>query len=86
MNDSDTPRPPLRGLRGGLCEPDQVPRLIAFRQAHPEVSITLDGLWRAVIPAQDGETVLCRYELRALLDKLAEVLGEPSGTTPQEDQ
>ena len=75
MNDSGTPRPPLRGLSGGLCEPDQVPRLIAFRNAHPDVSIVLDGLWRAVVPSGDGETVVTRYELRALLDKLDGLLG-----------
>jgi hypothetical protein len=64
-------------------EEDQVPRLLDFRAAHPEVSIELDGFWRAVIPAPggDGETVVCRYELRDVLDKLAELLGgQPDGT------
>jgi len=65
------PRPRLRAAAG---EPDQVPRLIAFRRRHPDVTITLDGFWRAVIPAPNGETVICRYELRDLLDKLDEVL------------
>ena len=66
------PRPRLRAAAG---EPDQVPRLIEFRRAHPEVSIELDGFWRAIIPAPNGETVICRYELRDVLDKLAELLG-----------
>lgn len=51
-------------------EPDQVPRLIEFRAAHPGVTIELDGLWRAVVPEGDGERVICRYDLGALLDKL----------------
>lgn len=67
-----------QGLRVAPGDPpDQVPRLLAFRAAHPEVEITLAGLWRAVIPHPSGETVVCRYELRALLDKLGELLGEP---------
>ena len=74
MNDP-IPRPRLRASGPG---PDQVPRLLRFRAEHPDVTIKLDGLWRAVVPAQNGETVICRYELRALLDKLAEVLGEPA--------
>jgi len=65
----------MRPVPGG---PDQVPRLLRFREQHPDVTITLDGFWRAVIPAENGETVICRYELGALLDKLAEVLGAAS--------
>ena len=63
-------------LRAAAGEPDQVPRLIEFRRRRPEVTIELDGFWRAVIPAPNGETVICRYELRAVLDKLAELLGQ----------
>ncbi len=67
-------------------EPDQVPRLLRFRAEHPDVTVTFDApCWRAVIPAPNGETVVCRYDLRALLDKLAEVLGGQQ-TTPREDQ
>jgi len=69
-------RPRLRAAAG---EPDQVPRLIEFRRRHPEVTIELDGFWRAVIPGYsepNGETVICRYELRAVLDQLAELLGQ----------
>ncbi len=73
MHDSDTPRP---RLHAGQDEPDQVPRLLRFREQHPDVTIELDGFWRAVIPAENGETVICRYELKAVLDKLGELLGE----------
>ncbi len=34
-----------------------------------------NGWWQAVIPASDGEIVTTRYTLRALLDKLDELLG-----------
>jgi hypothetical protein len=74
---SDDPIPPPRKrprVLPGFSEGDQVPRLLDFRAAHPEVSIELDGFWRAVIPAENGETVVCRYELKAVLDKLAELL------------
>lgn len=76
MTDDPTrpqPRKRLRALPSGF-EGDQVPRLLDFRAAHPEVTIELDGFWRAVIPAENGETVVCRYELKAVLDKLAELL------------
>jgi hypothetical protein len=66
------PRPGLHAVDG---EPDQVPRLIEFRKRHPEVEIVLAGLWRAVIPLENGEQIVCRYELRDLLDKLGELLG-----------
>jgi hypothetical protein len=78
MTDDPTPTPPCKRPRllPGFSEGDQVPRLLDFRAAHPEVSIELDGFWRAVIPAPggDGETVVCRYELKAVLDKLSELL------------
>ena len=59
---------------------DQVLRLSAFRAAHPQVAIATLGYgaaWQARIPEDRGETVLTRYLLRELLDKLGEVLGEP---------
>ncbi|MGH3188663.1 MAG: hypothetical protein ACRDPY_21490 [Streptosporangiaceae bacterium] len=50
---------------------DQVPRREAYEAAHPDVKITYHGgWWQAVIPEDAGETVVSRYELRALLDKL----------------
>jgi len=58
-------------------EPDQVPRLLAFRAAHPEVIIGDGGFgtMRARIPAGNGETVVTRYRLCELLDKLEELTG-----------
>jgi len=60
-------------------EPDQVPRLAAFRAAHPGVLIGGGGFgtWQALIPEPDGETVVVRYRLRELLDRLGELLGGP---------
>jgi hypothetical protein len=50
---------------------DQVPRRQAYEAAHPEVQITYHGpYWRAVVNEQDGRTVISRYELKDLLDKL----------------
>lgn len=73
-------RPALRLARG---EPDQVPRLLAFRVAHPQVIIGAGefGVWQAVIPRPNGEIVVARYELRALLDKL-ESLGAADSDEP----
>ena len=54
---------------------DQVPRREAYEKAHPDVKITYHGgWWQAVIPEDAGETVITRYELKALLDKLGEIL------------
>ena len=61
-------------------EYDQVLRLDRFRQAHPAVVVGAgNGWWQAVIPAQDGEIVTTRYTLRALLDKLDELLNANPG-------
>jgi hypothetical protein len=74
-DDPTTSQPRMRPrVLPGAGEADQIPRLMEFRERHPEVTIELDGFWRAVIPAENGETVICRYELRAVLDKLAELL------------
>ncbi len=58
-------------------EPDQVPRLRAFRAAHPNVIIGDGGFgtWQARIPEPAGETVITRHRLRDLLDKLDELAG-----------
>jgi hypothetical protein len=57
-------------------EPDQVVRLEEFRAARPDVIVGDGGFgtWQARIPEPDGETVITRYTLRELLDKLAELL------------
>lgn len=66
-------------LAGGV-EEDQLSRLATFRAAHPEVVIGDGGFgtWLAVIPEENGETVVSRYTLRELLDKLGS-LYEPRG-------
>jgi hypothetical protein len=61
-------------------EPDQVPRLRRFRDEHPGVTVRPGtGYWQAFIPEPNGETVLTRYLLRELLDKLDEVLAGETG-------
>lgn len=69
--------PPSRGLPWGLApdEPDQLLRLRRFRLAHPEVIVGDGGFGtlQARIPEESGETVVTRYTLRDLLDKLTEL-------------
>ena len=73
-------RPALRLARD---EPDRVPRLLAFRAAHPQVIIGAGefGVWQALI-RPDGETVINRYQLKALLDKLESLDAADSGEPP----
>lgn len=61
----------------GAQEPDQVIRLARFKDAHPGVIIGDGGFgtMQARIPEPDGETVITRYTLRELMDKLDELLG-----------
>jgi hypothetical protein len=78
---SSQPRPALRQVAD---EPCQVMRLQAFRTAHPDVIIgTAEfGTWQALILEPNGETVITRHTLRALLDKLDMLTGqrrEPDG-------
>jgi hypothetical protein len=60
------------GLRPVPDELDQLARLTRFRAAHPEVIVGDGGFGtvQARIPELDGETVITRYTLRELLDKL----------------
>jgi hypothetical protein len=61
-------------------EYDQVLRLDRFRQDHPAIVVGAgNGWWQAVIPEPDGEIVTTRYTLRALLDKLDELLDANPG-------
>jgi hypothetical protein len=68
-----------RGLPWGLApdDPDQILRLRAFRAAHPDVIVGDNefGTIQARIPEKNGETIITRYSLRELLDKLDEVTG-----------
>ena len=63
------------GLGIGQDELSQMLRLRQFREKHPDVIIGDGGFgtWQARIPAPDGETVITRYKLRELLDKLCEL-------------
>jgi len=65
-------------LRTVPDEPDQALRLRCFRQEHPGVSIyTGQGYWQALVPEANGETVITRYFLQELLDKLDALLSSP---------
>ena len=69
-----------RRLRLVPDEYDQVLRLDRFRQDHPAIVVGAgNGWWQAVIPAPDGEIVTTRYTLRALLDKLDELINANPG-------
>ena len=56
-------------------DPDQVPRLMAFRALYPRAIIGMieSGCWQARLPEENGETVITRYSLHDLLDKLDEI-------------
>ncbi len=61
-------------VRGEPGYVDQVPRRLAYEKAHPNVEIAYFGpYWRAVVREGNGETVVVRYELKTLLDKLGEL-------------
>jgi len=68
-----------RGLACALGEPGQLLRLTQFRAAHPDVIVGDGGFGtlQARIPEPDGETVVTRYTLRELLDRLDELTAEP---------
>lgn len=69
-----------RRLRLAPDEFDQVIRLDRFRHDHPAVVVGAgNGWWQGVIPAPDGEIVTTRYTLRALLDKLDELIDADRG-------
>ena len=69
-----------RRLRLVPDEYDQVLRLDRFRQDYPAIVVGAgNGWWQAVIPAPDGEIVTTRYTLRALLDKLDELINANPG-------
>jgi len=62
----------------GLEELGQLCRLNRFRAQHPGVVIKQDtgfGFWQAWIPLSNGGTVITRYGLGILLDRLDELLG-----------
>ena len=66
-------RPALRTIPD---EPDQMPRLARFRAEHPGVQVVAGaGWWQVCIPERNGETVVTRYTLKAVLDKAGDLLG-----------
>jgi hypothetical protein len=69
----------VEAVRGEPDYIDQVPRKLAYERAHPDVVINYRGpYWQAVVPHQNGETVITRIDLRRLMDAL-DKLGEQSG-------
>lgn len=64
-----------------LDGPDELARLRQFRAGHPDVLIGDGGFgtWQALIPQPGGETVITRYTLRELLDRLGEVTEQRDG-------
>lgn len=66
------------GLRLVPDELDQMIQLVRFKAAYPHIVIGDGGFGtiQARIPEPAGETVITRYTLRELLDKLSEVTGD----------
>lgn len=67
-----------RQAMNGLELPGQLWRLGQFRARNPGVVIRRDthlDFWQAWIPAGSGGTVITRYLLQELLDKLEELVG-----------
>jgi hypothetical protein len=64
------------GLRPVPDELDQEIRLARFRVAHPEVIVGDGGFGtvQARVPEPNGETVITRYTLKEVLDRLGELL------------
>lgn len=62
---------PPRRVSGEPDYGDQVPRLIAWARTHPDVSVEYRRPhWQALIPEENGETVITRMSLRQLMDTL----------------
>ena len=63
-------------LRTAPDELDQVVRLNRFRSEHQGIVIVAgEGWWQGRVPEAKGETVITRYALRELLDKLDALVG-----------
>jgi hypothetical protein len=58
-------------VRGEPEYVDQVPRREAYEAEHPKVEILyLGSYWQAIIREDTGQTIITRYHLKGLLDKL----------------
>jgi hypothetical protein len=67
-------------LRTAPDELDQVVRLNRFRAEHQGIVIVAgEGWWQGRVPEPKGETVITRYTLRELLDKLDDLVGGQPG-------
>lgn len=56
---------------------DQVTRHMRYREAHPGTEIRYHGPhWQAIVPEENGETVITRLSLKKLLDKLESLAAE----------
>jgi hypothetical protein len=68
-------------VRGEPDYTDQVPRRLEYEAGHPNVEIIYLGrYWQAIVREDDGQTIITRYHLRQLLDKLETLDAEkPSG-------
>ncbi len=67
-------------VRGEPEYVDQVLRRAAYEAAHPNVEILYLGpYWQAIIREGEGQTIITRYELRGLLDKLESLDGPSAG-------
>jgi hypothetical protein len=62
-------------------EAGQGDRRFEYEKRHPGVTIEfLRPAWRAVVPEDEGETIVARYDLKSLLDKLESLDGaSPAG-------
>ena len=77
---------PRRMLAIAPEELDQLVRLQAFREQHPEITIGAISrrAWQACLPEpDDGQTVITRRTLGDLLDRACELLGEAGQRTGQ---
>jgi hypothetical protein len=56
-------------------------RLERFQREHPGIEVHSGlGYWQAIIPEDTGSTIVTRYTLTVLLDRLDEVLAPGDGS------
>jgi hypothetical protein len=82
------PAPEKRAVTG-LERPEQLRRLGRFRAQHPGVVINRVGdfdFWQAWIPKGNGGTVITRYVLQDLLDRLDEIHAPAAAESSRPDQ
>lgn len=67
--------------RRGPTVVESLHRLKRLREEHPDVEIVAHGYWQAVIPAASGETIITRWNLGELLDKLDDLFAAAAKTS-----